>query len=44
MKYAIGAIVLLLASLAMGQEIKHAPTIAQCRADLLKGGTELIRL
>ena len=33
MKYAVAAIVLLFALLAGAQEIKHAPTVAQCRAD-----------
>ena len=33
MKNAIPVIILLMASLAMGQEIKHAPTVEQCRAD-----------
>jgi hypothetical protein len=33
MKYAIATIVILFASLAGAQEIKHAPTIDQCRAD-----------
>jgi len=32
-KYAIAATVLLFASLAVSQEIKHAPTVEQCRAD-----------
>jgi len=33
MKYAAATIVLLFASLAVAQEVKHAPTIEQCQAD-----------
>src|SRR6516162_6665436 len=33
MKHAIGVIVLLLASQAMGQAIKHDPTVEQCRTE-----------